>query len=303
MQYMGPAAVVPPALAALRRFAACAPGGASPTPTRPPLFTFKRTAACTFSLQWLPSAALSARAASFRACRAFLEPPLERDFGSGSGSTRLPLAAGVLPLLDAWRAGLATAFPGSVGITTTPDGEAALAALHARILDNEGDMAQARGFYLPSLSSTSQRLEKRAEKVLTAWAAQAVTTAQLAISTHPPVNANLAGEAAHDAAASLSRAAATAGHMAAGPHERLLTRVRESHVWERGDELSVTSGALARHRAALALLARYGARCSLAIALIIDVIEYYRAWGNRRDLVRGAWTVPSEGSLVESLSV
>ena len=63
----------------------------------------------------------------------------------------------------------------------------------------------------------------------------------------------------------------------------------ESHVWERGDELTVSAGALSRHRAALAMLQRYGPRCSLLLALMLDVIEYYRCWGSRKELVTERW--------------
>jgi hypothetical protein len=35
--------------------------------------------------------------------------------------------------------------------------------------------------------------------------------------------------------------------------------------------------------------------------LIIDVIEYYRAWGNRRDLVHGTWSLPPDIDVVQSL--
>ena len=65
-------------------------------------------------------------------------------------------------------------------------------------------------------------------------------------------------------------------------------------MWERGDELAVTAGALARHWAALAMLARYGAPCSLLIALLVDIVEYYRLWGNRRELLKDKWPVGRE---------
>jgi len=73
------------------------------------------------------------------------------------------------------------------------------------------------------------------------------------------------------------------------------TARKESHIWERGDELVVTAGALSRHYAALAMMARYGPQCSLVIALLVDILEYYRLWGNRKELTRDKWVITRSG--------
>lgn len=248
-----------------------------------------------FSVNWIPSASLSAPSFYFRLSRAFVEPPLNPDSDKISHSS---VDSSVHNLLATWRKGLSALFPGAVGLATTPKGEERINSLQSRLLDHSSDLCYSRGFHLPTYSSALSRLEKRIEKVLTVCGTR---LAQPADGAAHPLNVSLTGEDARRASDVLARAAADAGCPVTGPYEKLVTRSRESHVWVRGDELSVTAGALARHRAAVAIIGRYGAGCSLLIALIIDVIEYYRAWGNRRDLVHGTWSLSPDIDIVQSL--
>jgi proteasome lid subunit RPN8/RPN11 len=248
-----------------------------------------------FPVNWIPSASLSAPSFCFRLSRAFVEPPLHLCSDKLSHSS---VDSSVHNLLATWRKGLSATFPGAVGLATTPKGEEKLKSLQSRLLNHSSDLCYSRGFHLPTYSSALSRLEKRIEKVL---ALCGTRLAHAADGAAHPLTASLTGEDARRASDVLSRAAADAGCPVAGPYEKLVTRSRESHVWVRGDELSVTAGALARHRAAVAIIGRYGAGCSLLIALIIDVIEYYRAWGNRRDLVHGTWSLPPDIDVVQSL--
>ena len=164
---------------------------------------------------------------------------------------------------------------------------------------------KARGFYTPSTKAAEARVEKRALKTLTAWAIIRGSESEGA----PAPTLSLAADKSADASAderdarSLALAAAAAGCDQAGPYERLGTRQRESHLHERGDELFVTAGALARARASVAILARYGPDMSLFLALVFDIIEYYRGWGNRRELLRDKWPAPSQGDVVASLNI
>jgi hypothetical protein len=57
-----------------------------------------------------------------------------------------------------------------------------------------------------------------------------------------------------------------------------------SHQPDVGDQLRVAAAALARHRAALALMARYGPRLSWVVASVADMAEYYRRFARRTNL-------------------
>jgi hypothetical protein len=203
--------------------------------------------------------------------------------------------AGALPPdvarhLAAWAAGgaWALAFPAASGLVLTAAGAAAAHELQARLCHNDPDPALdrgRRGFYLPAAALINNRVRKRAERVVAELARAGGGTAPphallSRLLLHP------GGGGGGEEGAALARAATRA---LPAPLERQSTGKRESHVWERGDEVAVTAGALSRHLAALAMMARYGPRCSLLIALMVDVVEYYRLWGNRRELTRERW--------------
>jgi hypothetical protein len=129
-------------------------------------------------------------------------------------------------------------------------------------------------------------VKKRADLVLGEWGGSEGDLKALALGG----SSSSSGGSA-DGSESLEGAASRKLKLGANGVEKQTTGERESHVWERGDELCVTAGALARHWAALAMIARYGPSCSLLIALLVDIVEYYRLWGNRRELMKDRWSI------------